>query len=464
MFGWGGTNAVTITESGFGESYALFEMDHGAERYVVKRQRLKFFVPESFPVKKASHSFRIFCLGGSTVQGRPYLKETAFSAWLQLSLTAADPKRSWEVINCGGVSYASHRLIPLMRECLTYKPDLVVLCTGHNEFLEDRTYGRLKQTPRDLVLAAERLDRLRIAGLARGVWRHVQSLAGPPIAPASPEILFRDVDAFLDYHNGLKVYRRNEQWRKQVIQEFESNLLLLLDLAQEANVPVLLIRPPSNLRDCAPFKSQHGEGVTPATLLAWTEHIAQARSLYRTDLHGSVSCLKQAIELSPQHALAHYDLGKCYEALGMPRAARAAFLQARELDVCPLRMLAPMETILSQTAEKRKVPLIDAHELLAQRSAWNIPGRDWLLDHVHPTIQGHQIIAGAILKEMVRQGWLKPAEDWERGQRRSYQAHMESLDDLYFLHGQQRLQNLEAWTQGKADGPPIESRQRSFVP
>ena len=31
---------------------------------------------------------------------------------LELSLRAARPEREWDVINCGGVSYASYRLVP----------------------------------------------------------------------------------------------------------------------------------------------------------------------------------------------------------------------------------------------------------------------------------------------------------------------------------------------------------------
>ena len=63
-------------------------------------------------------------LGGSTVQGRPFSIETAFSTWLELSLTAADPSRIWQVVNCGGVSYASYRLAPIVDESSCYKPDL----------------------------------------------------------------------------------------------------------------------------------------------------------------------------------------------------------------------------------------------------------------------------------------------------------------------------------------------------
>ena len=106
--------------------------------------RQGFFRPESFASHKGSREFRIFCIGESTVQGNPWGIETAFSTWLELSLRAADPSREWQVVNAGGISYASYRLSPIVAEVLQYQPDLLILCVGQNEFLEDRTYAPLR--------------------------------------------------------------------------------------------------------------------------------------------------------------------------------------------------------------------------------------------------------------------------------------------------------------------------------
>ena len=39
----------------------------------------------------------------------------------------------------------SYRLLLILEKCLQYKPDLFIVCTGHNEFLEDRSYAHLKE-------------------------------------------------------------------------------------------------------------------------------------------------------------------------------------------------------------------------------------------------------------------------------------------------------------------------------
>ena len=164
-FGWGGSGGYV--DPGFDPASSLFVTNASGDRLVTRETRVKFFVKESFPVEKEDGVFRVFCLGGSTVQGRPWSIETAFPAWLELSLQAAAPERRWEVVNCGGVSYASYRLTHVLKEVLRYQPDLILLCTGHNEFLEDLTYGAQKNAPLTMVRRNEWLMQFRVYGLLR---------------------------------------------------------------------------------------------------------------------------------------------------------------------------------------------------------------------------------------------------------------------------------------------------------
>src|SRR6185295_2488294 len=73
----------------------------GARKYETNPVKLAHFNPQSFPVKKAPGTYRIFCLGGSTTYGHPYRDGTSFSGWLREMLAEADTTRHFEVINCG---------------------------------------------------------------------------------------------------------------------------------------------------------------------------------------------------------------------------------------------------------------------------------------------------------------------------------------------------------------------------
>ena len=135
---------------GFSATRPLFALSEDDSRYEIAKGKLTHFQPDSFAAHKPAGEFRIFCLGGSTVQGRPYSIETSFTSWLELSLQAADPSRTWRVVNCGGVSYATYRLVPMLEEVLNYEPDLVIFCEGHNEFL-GRSHVRRHQVRSALV-------------------------------------------------------------------------------------------------------------------------------------------------------------------------------------------------------------------------------------------------------------------------------------------------------------------------
>ena len=149
--GWGRTADYDDPFVGFQSVHPLFVLNDDGDRYEIPPSRYRFFAPDSFPETKSPDEFRVFCLGGSTVQGHPYSLETSFTSFLEIALHEADPARRWRVVNCGGISYASYRLLPILHECLQHDPDLIILCTGHNEFLEDapeniRTARRRRRT------------------------------------------------------------------------------------------------------------------------------------------------------------------------------------------------------------------------------------------------------------------------------------------------------------------------------
>lgn len=455
VFRWEPPADSSFVDPGFNSSNPLFVLDAAGDRYSIQKSRLKFFVPESFPARKTERTVRVFCLGGSTVQGRPYSKETSFTTWLNLSLEAADPSRKWEVINCGGVSYASYRLLPILKECLRYEPDLFIVCTGQNEFLEERSYRYVRRAPGWLGSLTRSVMKLRLVsalqyGLSPIVERGGHTAGFPSHSP--------EADALLDYRDGLKAYQRDASLRRAVIDEFAANVNEMVAVSKSAGVPLLLVSPPSNLRDSPPFKSQHRDGFKDEELARWVGLLEEASKQVRGDLQTTVSLLKQAVAMDDQYARTFYDLGKCYEALAMPAFAKVAFNRARDLDVCPLRILEPMEGVLRAISEETATPIIDAHRILESRSEWMILGNDWLVDHVHPSIQGHQLIAAELVELMARLGWSNRSVGWEIRRDAMFQKHLSSLGELYFLHGQQRLENLRAWTEGRADGPLIQDR------
>lgn len=324
----------------FHDRRPLFQPNERGDRMEITPEKLRYFAPESFWRSKPDKARRIFCLGGSTVQGRPYSKKTSFSAWLELSLNAADTDRTWEVVNCGGVSYASYRLVPLLEECLQYRPDLIILCTGQNEFLEDRSYGKIRKMPRWVGRAVRQISRLHTYLLMRLAIRkwfpgYDDLEIGRRLVTSPPP---REVETRLDYRGGTKAYHRDDRWRAAVGAHFEANLRVMVAMCRAADVPIILVRPPVNLRDCPPFKSEHTGGLSSEERKRWSELSAQARREYAHDLDAAIAKLREAVRWDPRHAATQFALAKCLDAKGDFAAARRHYLRALDEDICPLRL------------------------------------------------------------------------------------------------------------------------------
>ncbi|MDA0284854.1 MAG: SGNH/GDSL hydrolase family protein, partial [Planctomycetota bacterium] len=445
---------------GFSNLQPLFERKETGDSFVTSRSRMKFFAKDEFPAHKPPGTRRIFCLGGSTVQGRPFSTETSFTKWLELALQQAQPDFDWDVINCGGISYASYRLTPILQECLNYEPDAFILCTGHNEFLEDRTYGELRDVSPMLTVPFYGLARLRSFRLFRQ-WL-LRRLGQPDTDDVSNHrsVLGSNVDAFLDYRNGIDAYHRDDDWRHGVVAHFENNLERMVLLAKQHGVPIVLVSPPSNLADTAPFKSEHRLDLTDQELARWSDTVERARTTVKAFPAAAVSEFGEAIRIDPDYAATHFELGRLLELIGDFEAAREEFLLARELDICPLRILASMELAIDQVAKRNDVPLLNAHELLERETRNGILGSSMLVDHIHPSFNGHQLIALALVKHLHGLSIVKPANAWQPLARAAFAQHFAQLPDVYFAKGEQNLANLRRWSQGMTDGPRIESRPR----
>ena len=88
-----------------------------------------------------------------------------------------------------------------------------------------------------------------------------------------------------------------------------------------------------------------------------------------------------------------------------------SYKRARDEDVCPLRALSPVQSILADVVSDTEVPLVDFVALQSRLSRNGIPGSDVFLDHVHPTIESHRLLALELLGTMDRNNWINLKEE-----------------------------------------------------
>jgi lysophospholipase L1-like esterase len=441
--GWGQIQDSNDPFVGFSDIHPLFVLNEEIGRYEIPKSRQTHFQPESFAAQKRTSEYRIFILGGSTVQGRPWSIESSFTTWLELHLNAADPTRTYEVVNCGGVSYATYRLAPILEEVLRYQPDLIIFCEGHNEFLEDRSYEPLRVQPAAITWAIRQVSQLHTYNLLRESILH----AGRSVQPAI--VLGPEVDARLDWKGGMAEYHRDPTWQADVINHFRASLQRIVRIAASANVPLILVSPVSNLQ-FAPFKSEHRANITPAQRDEFDSLLKQASELYATNLGQATELLRRATAIDDQFAQIHYELGNCLLEQGQPAAAREELIKAKEFDICPLRMLEPMKQIIYDVARSTQTPLVDADALIAASSRSGFPDRQWLVDHVHPSMSGHQLIADALADKMEELKLVHRQPQWQGKRETAYREHLASLDHVYFQRGKDRLRSEQGWAHGLA--------------
>jgi tetratricopeptide (TPR) repeat protein len=406
------------------------------------RGKLPWFNDQRFPDPKPAGTYRIVCLGGSTTQGQPYDDSAAFSGWLRELLQETAGER-WEVINAGGISYASYRVTVLMEELIAYEPDLFIIYTGHNEFLEERTYGDLRRRTPWLRTIGPAVNRTRTAAVMNSLLR------GSP--SETQTLLPAEVDAVLDRSIGPESYHRDEALREQVLEHFEFNLNRMAEIARRAGAEVLFVVPAVSLKDCSPFKSQHREGISETEQKQFQWLLERGRTHFDEERYDeALDLFRQAERIDPRYAAVHDELSRTLFALGRYDEARQAAVRAVDEDVCPLRAISEIPEIVARVARRQRALLVDYRALVddASRARYGhaVPGAEFFLDHVHPTIAGHRMLAVALLETLAEAGIVQPREDWRDSALDAVTGRIESrLDEEAHGIALRNLAKVLAW-------------------
>ena len=431
---------TSVGFSGYAPLFLKHTEPNGEEFFRTAHNKVKWFNMQSFPAHKAEGTTRIFCMGGSTTYGRPYDDQTSFCGWLRMFLPAVDPNRRWEVINAGGISYASYRVARLMEELEDYEPDIFIVYSGHNEFLESRTYDKLLKVPkfvRSLTVLASRLRLYSV--LYNLIYEH-------------ETVLPTEVNTLLDRSAGPEDYHRDDKMRAAILDDYKNSLFRMTKISKRAGANMILVTPASNIGDFAPFKSEPGHNLS-ALDISQVDTLKQVvtTSLDEGDFDRAETIATEALAIDGRDPELLYLHAEALRALGCLDEARSEFKQSRDEDVCPLRALTPIRNIVADVARIENTGFIDFVSLIKKRSPDEIPGSELFLDHVHPTIEGNRLLALAIIREMIQEGIVSPAATWNEALIADISKELKnSLDEKKHAKALRNLSKVLAWA-GKFD-------------
>ena len=440
---------------GFGRAHPLFTLARDQQNYETTRSHQLYFGTQRFSAKKPANMVRVFCLGGSTVRGRPYTTETSFARWLQIELKLRDPSRDYEVINCGGLSYASYRLARITEEVMAYQPDLIVVATGHNEFLEDRTYQDVKSRSSRGGGIMDWLYSLRMVTLARqlGSGTDVEearesekTVESEKTDESEKTVMEHEVKARLDDQSGYASYHRDDEWQDQVVNHFGHSVRAIITMCDEHKVPLVLVGLGSNLRDCPPFKSELATTLNDSQRTAF-QLAYEAGEREEGNPQLALEFYRKAEAIDAGHALLNYRMARCFDRLS-DQAEQAAdyYIRAKDTDVCPLRMVEETYQSLLKVCRETKTPLVDVRVSLEKLTPDGIPGYDQYMDHVHPTIRTHQFIGQRVADQLAQQKFIASnARVSDQDRRQAYRDHFGELKEAYLVNGRRRVSWLEKW-------------------
>ncbi len=347
-----------------------------------------------FTVEKPENTLRVFCLGGSASAGWPHPPDEIYSEYLAAALQEAFPERQVEVLNVSAHAWASYRVRQVFDEVVRMDPDLMILYSGNNEFLERRTY------------------RGRTAGITRSS-RLLQFISSHGRRWLQPENTLRGGnrdhrlhDRWTRVERVARELRQDPEQLAKVGEHFAYTVQHMVDEASRHDVPLMLVAVPVNLRDWYPNVSINE--LTGSALEEWREvfELGRRHSLEERP-EEAVEAFDRAIELEPLHAASFFHRGRALATLGRHEEALEAFRKASDLDHNPFRALSSFNQTLRLLADRGDdVILLDAEAAFVAATAPHAPGFDLFLDYVHPSKQGNLLIARAAFETIVESGVL----------------------------------------------------------
>ena len=349
----------------------------------------------------ADRPFRVCVLTDSTPLGLGGA-DFSFPRQLEHLLRVRCPDVPVEVLHMTQRGANSHVLREIARDLRILKPDAVVVMCGNDEI--NGPYGpaaapvwapaplSFHLSPnfaRPLVLFSRLRLAQAIAILAgrcfpdrvdRDVWTSREPLLMRGRLPAGSPGLDAARDAYGD------------------------NLDAIFSLASAASPVVIACTTPVNLRDCGPLATPYSRDSETAQL--------NREALFRAianeaDFPDEAERLYESVLLrNPSHAEALYRSGRLALRRGRADVASRRLAAARDHDLFRLRCDSTFNRILDDAADRAGVELLDVEGLFASLSPDGIPGREFFLDPVHMTFEGHYRLAEAILVRLESIGAL----------------------------------------------------------
>lgn len=407
---------LALRVAGYGQSLPLFIDTPDSEHYILARPDIirRYFPANAdipnvtmeanlFLKHKPANGLRIFVQGGSTAAGFPYGLGASPAGFLDHRLKQSFPDRTVEVINTAMSAVNSYTLLDFADEIIAQQPDAVLIYTGHNEFLGilgvGSNYGAASSHAANLLFL--KLRELRIFQLLQNIYSSLSK-----VETSADNV--QDKRTLMSKVAKQKNIPLNSELYQQGLEQFRSNLNLLLARYKEAQIPVLIATISSNLKDQKPFASSEPEPKA-LTLLRHLSKQAKANNLSNKNLELLESFSLNTMKNNSSEL--HFKLAKIFQSINAHRTAKNHFILARDNDLLRFRAPTAINDIIKEEAARHAAIVVDYETILSNKSADGLVGNNFMLEHLHPNLQGYFILADSFYQALKK---AKLFADWRQ--------------------------------------------------
>jgi len=442
---------VILIALGVGTHYRYFNTINidGKSYYQENPDFADQFYPPSLNVGPLQNTFakeptddrlRVFVLGGSAAMGFPH-KNHGVDRLLAAQLNALFPDKEVEVINTAMTSVNSHVVYQVAETLPRNSADVAVILMGNNEVVGPYGPGTFNQNFLSSLSAIRSLQALKRTRL----WQWLDN--------AFQEVQVGDAKADLEWQ-GMQMFVENgvaesDPRMGDVYEHFDANLRDIIDVLSNKGMHVVLSTVPVNLRHSAPFMSLQDESLSAEQRKQASDLRELATAQSRNQKWEAAAVLwQEVVELDPMHADSHFQLATTLERQGDYAGARRHFNRALDLDALRFRADTKINELVKAAAKDYPdsvLSFVDSAAAFDRASAPFAPGWESLVEHVHYTFSGNDILARVFARAIAThiedsrpQGVLSSEQVAERI---GYPNH-ETI---------QNIQNL----QGMAEQPPF---------
>ena len=347
----------------------------------------------------SANAIDLVVVGESTALGWPYQPSFSAAQVMAWQLERVFPERAVHVdMQAAEPGFCLENSIQRLKR-IGYRPDVMLVCSGHNEFQARFGWPRVVRHYADSKPgSAALIEHVRaVSAILRLLDRAIDlnQVDALPSVALKRELIDVPCCTPAEY--------------ARVLGNYHSRLDELAEYCEQAGTVLVVVLPPCNLGGFPPNRSYLAAETVPAERQAFARAFLAAAELEQADPASAEAEFRRLVAEQPLFAEAHFRLARQFERRGSFDEAESHYRLARDFDGMPLR--CPGDFLDAARDVCRRHPnavLVDGPEVFRRLSPQGIANDHLMHDAQHPTLQGHLALAEDALVQLAARralGW-----------------------------------------------------------